>query len=78
EKPRFQMISPESDDSDADAAYEDMTDEGEDEYYDDDEVEEIDEEEAKLFDSYFKSGDNAFGSFNLADKIMAKLEETKQ
>ncbi|KAG7865647.1 hypothetical protein KL918_004528 [Ogataea parapolymorpha] len=77
EKPRFQMIAHESDESDDDAVYEEMSDDGENEYYDE-EVEEVDEEDVKLFESYFKSENNAFGSFNLADKVMAKLQETQQ
>ncbi|KAG7761429.1 hypothetical protein KL947_000377 [Ogataea haglerorum] len=77
EKPRFQMIAHESDDSDDDVVYEEMSDDGENEYYDKD-IEEVDEEDVKLFESYFKSDNNAFGSFNLADKVMAKLQETQQ
>ncbi|OBA14788.1 uncharacterized protein OGAPODRAFT_101242 [Ogataea polymorpha] len=77
ERPRFQMIAHESDESDDDAVYEAMSDDDENEYYDE-EVEEVDEQDAKLFESYFKSENNAFGSFNLADKVMSKLQETQQ
>lgn len=39
---------------------------------------EIDEQSAAMFEKYFASGASENGSFNLADKIMAKLEENSE
>lgn len=49
----------------------------EEEYFEGDEDDEnIDPEQAAMFEAYFKSqSSNPFGSFNLADKVMAKIQE---
>ncbi|ODV82759.1 hypothetical protein CANARDRAFT_204570 [[Candida] arabinofermentans NRRL YB-2248] len=74
--PRFQIISRDSDDEEEDDEEFEGISDNEEEYYDDDEeVEEIDEADAALFESYFKQNSAPFGSFNLADKVMAKIYE---
>ncbi|CDK24574.1 unnamed protein product [Kuraishia capsulata CBS 1993] len=67
--------SDESDDDEEDQQeYDEMSNFGSD--YEEEEVEEIDADEAEMFDSYFRQqSGNPLGSFNLADKVMAKIQE---
>lgn len=58
------------DDEDDDEEYSDF--EGED-YYEEEEEIEVDEKDAELFNKYLASGNG--GTINLADKIMAKIQE---
>ncbi|SCW00513.1 LAFE_0C05842g1_1 [Lachancea fermentati] len=67
----------EDDEDEADENISDFEPEGA-EYEEEEEVIEIDEEDAAMFESYFKKADDynsAFQSYNLADKIMASIRE---
>jgi essential nuclear protein 1 len=84
EKFRQQMkagANDEEDDEEDEQEYSDFEDdeeEVEEVYYDEDEVE-IDEKDAALFDKYFQSnGNGEGGTINLADKILAKIQEKEQ
>ncbi|WEJ96333.1 snoRNA-binding rRNA-processing protein [Yamadazyma tenuis] len=56
--------------SDEEAEYSDF----EEEFYDEEEIE-VNEQDAEMFEKYFSTGNGIGGSINLADKIMAKIQE---
>lgn len=59
-----------------DEEYSDLEEEEEEEFYDEEDVQ-IDEKDAALFEKYFQNNEssNNDGSINLADKILAKIQE---
>lgn len=69
----------EDEDEDEEAFGEDISDfEPEGDYKEEEEIVEIDEEDAAMFEQYFKKSDDfnsLRGSYNLADKIMASIRE---
>lgn len=86
DRARFQRISYEDDEADEEGEsaqegeFSDFAPEGEEEgdFEEEEEVVEIDEEDAAMFEQYFKRADDfnsANGSYNLADKIMASVRE---
>lgn len=85
DRARFQHISYEDDEADEEGEsaqegeFSDFAPEGEEEGdFEEEEVVEIDEEDAAMFEQYFKRADDfnsANGSYNLADKIMASVRE---
>lgn len=85
DRARFQRISYEDDEADEEGEsaqegeFSDFAPEGEEEGdFEEEEVVEIDEEDAAMFEQYFKRADDfnsANGSYNLADKIMASVRE---
>lgn len=73
---RQQMKSEEDEDEEDEEEYSDFEEEEVEEVYYDEEDAEIDEKDAALFDKYFQSNGNPEGgSINLADKILAKIQE---
>ncbi len=81
---RFKVITYDNDDEEEEEEEEDFgenisdfePEEGE--YVEEEEVVEIDEEDAAMFEQYFKKADDfnsVNGSYNLADKIMASIRE---
>lgn len=73
-QPRWNVAAEEESEDEGDASEFEVS---EGEYYEEEE-EIVDAEDVALFESYFKSQDsNPFGSFNLADKVMAKIEAQK-
>ncbi|KTA95863.1 Essential nuclear protein 1 [Nakaseomyces glabratus] len=81
---RFKVITYDNDDEEEEEEEEDFGEnisdfEPEDgEYVEEEEVVEIDEEDAAMFEQYFKKADDfnsLNGSYNLADKIMASIRE---
>ncbi|KTB22399.1 Essential nuclear protein 1 [Nakaseomyces glabratus] len=81
---RFKVITYDNDDEEEEEEEEDFGEnisdfEPEDgEYVEEEEVVEIDEEDAAMFEQYFKKADDfnsVNGSYNLADKIMASIRE---
>lgn len=81
-KPRFAVVREDSDDDEdygeEEVVFQEMSD-GEKEYYEDEdeEIEEVDADDLELFESYFKTSSDPFSSFNLADKILDKINEKK-
>ncbi|KAH3903408.1 probable Essential nuclear protein 1 [Saccharomycodes ludwigii] len=76
---RFKVEDDEEEDADAETYEEEFNEEDyEGEYEDGEELVEISEEDAAMFDDYFKTSsdfNSLTGSFNLADKIMAAIRE---
>lgn len=69
----FRAQEVEEDEEEDDEEYSDFEDE--EEFFDEEEIE-IDEQDAALFEKYFQSQEQANdGSVNLADKILAKIQE---
>lgn len=73
-KPSFlESFKAQEDEEEEEEEEEEEYSEFEEEYYDEEELE-VDEKEAALFEKYFSS-QNDSGSVNLADKILAKIQE---
>lgn len=71
-KPRFKFVEVESEEEEDDQ--EPIDDEG---FEEEEEIDDVDAEDMQMFENYFNGGENANGGFNLADKIMAKIQEKK-
>ncbi|CAI5760287.1 unnamed protein product [Candida verbasci] len=79
-KPSFiesfkQQDQSEGEDEDEDEEYSDLEEE---EYVIDEEEIEVDEKDAELFNKYFQNNGTNNGGINLADRIMAKIQEKEQ
>ncbi|KAG5419519.1 ENP1 [Candida metapsilosis] len=74
--PNFSQAFKEQDDSsdEDDQEYSDLEEEEEEVIYDEEEIE-VDEKDAELFNKYFQNNGPSGQSINLADKILAKIQE---